>query len=355
MSGFAKCFHRVVCEECFIESTAWRLSIIPKARHPPIPWPHPRPRSCRVRSFPLMNLQQSSHLRFAKTVRAASPLANARLELSCPSPRQLGSQETWAWKPALISFGLSLASLYRYAVTLPTHWRSLRKGTCRRHIHGVYNTISRCGWTALRITSIKVYLRGNCSYWRIPTEIWGFQKDRIEPATIFSHDYNRRDIRPRDWVYRVQDLWWLPHPVVFQGQSGRECILCSRRPRRRCQSGRSTNLSWRPELPRHALYNGWLWCPCRDHLVTRSTDPRLARHCIITRILRQPRQLAAYKPTNYDFPKDWQKTLGASTLRYFESFADQPEKLGFQNDDLLRDGFKESVQRGRSAWELLML
>jgi len=53
-------------------------------------------------------------------------------------------------------------------------------------------------------------------------------------------------------------------------------------------------------------------------------------------------QLAAFEPTNYDF----QGTLGASTLEYFEGFASTLKELGFQSDGLLKEGFKEAVLRG---------
>lgn len=58
-------------------------------------------------------------------------------------------------------------------------------------------------------------------------------------------------------------------------------------------------------------------------------------------------KLAAYKPTNYDFPRNWQDTFGACTLEYFECFANSLEELGFQSDELLQEGFKEGVYKNQ--------
>ena len=57
--------------------------------------------------------------------------------------------------------------------------------------------------------------------------------------------------------------------------------------------------------------------------------------------------LENYVSDNYDFPRDWQKTFGTSTLQYFEGVADQLEELGFRGDDLLKDGFKEGVHQAQ--------
>ena len=54
-------------------------------------------------------------------------------------------------------------------------------------------------------------------------------------------------------------------------------------------------------------------------------------------------KLAAYKSSDYDFPRDWQETLGAITRDYFEGLAMYLHDEGFENDDLLKDGFNDAV------------
>ena len=56
-------------------------------------------------------------------------------------------------------------------------------------------------------------------------------------------------------------------------------------------------------------------------------------------------KLAAYRPENYDFPRDWQQQYGRHCLRYFEGFASNVKELGFATDDLLQEGFGEAVER----------
>ena len=57
-------------------------------------------------------------------------------------------------------------------------------------------------------------------------------------------------------------------------------------------------------------------------------------------------KLAGYEPDNHDFPKDWERTFGKTTLEYFEGLASYLEEEGFGNDDLLAEGFREAVYRG---------
>lgn len=47
--------------------------------------------------------------------------------------------------------------------------------------------------------------------------------------------------------------------------------------------------------------------------------------------------------------QEWQKRFGALTLQYFSEFADHLEYLGFANDDMLQEGFREGVERGEIA------
>ena len=47
--------------------------------------------------------------------------------------------------------------------------------------------------------------------------------------------------------------------------------------------------------------------------------------------------------------REWQKHIGALTLQYFSEFADQLEYLGFGNDDMLQEGFKEGVEKNEIA------
>ena len=61
------------------------------------------------------------------------------------------------------------------------------------------------------------------------------------------------------------------------------------------------------------------------------------------------RKLAAYKGTDYDFPRDWQKTLGLITRRYFEGLTHYLQDAGFAGDDLLKDGLREALFRGEVA------
>lgn len=59
-------------------------------------------------------------------------------------------------------------------------------------------------------------------------------------------------------------------------------------------------------------------------------------------------KIAAYTATgkqNTMFPREWQKHLGRSTLSYFNAFAAQLEGLGFPNDDMLQEGFKDVVEK----------
>ena len=56
-------------------------------------------------------------------------------------------------------------------------------------------------------------------------------------------------------------------------------------------------------------------------------------------------KLAAYRPENYDFPRDWQQQFGRHCLQYFEGFAANVKELGFAKDDLLQEGFGEAVER----------
>lgn len=59
-------------------------------------------------------------------------------------------------------------------------------------------------------------------------------------------------------------------------------------------------------------------------------------------------KITAYVATGQQgtaYPREWQKRLGASTLKYFEEFANQLETLGFPKDDMLQEGFKDVVEK----------
>ncbi len=47
-----------------------------------------------------------------------------------------------------------------------------------------------------------------------------------------------------------------------------------------------------------------------------------------------------------DVRDDWESNLGSFAVSYIESFVDKLERENFEQDDLLREGFKESVPKG---------
>ena len=50
-----------------------------------------------------------------------------------------------------------------------------------------------------------------------------------------------------------------------------------------------------------------------------------------------------------DHMRDWQVTFGKVTLEYFEQMAKNLEEKGFGKDDMLQEGFKESVEKNEIA------
>ncbi|KAI9816269.1 MAG: hypothetical protein M1827_001870 [Pycnora praestabilis] len=59
-------------------------------------------------------------------------------------------------------------------------------------------------------------------------------------------------------------------------------------------------------------------------------------------------KIAAYTASGQQsnmYPRDWQKRLGGHTLLYFEGLANQLERAGFKNDEMLQEGFKDVVER----------
>ena len=52
-------------------------------------------------------------------------------------------------------------------------------------------------------------------------------------------------------------------------------------------------------------------------------------------------------------PREWQKSLGRFTLDYFHEFADVMENKGFGDDDMLQEGFKESVEKNQIALRIV--
>ena len=47
--------------------------------------------------------------------------------------------------------------------------------------------------------------------------------------------------------------------------------------------------------------------------------------------------------------REWQKHIGALTLQYFSEFADHLDNLGFGNDEMLQEGFKEGIEKNEIA------
>lgn len=45
------------------------------------------------------------------------------------------------------------------------------------------------------------------------------------------------------------------------------------------------------------------------------------------------------------FPREWQKAFGTETLRYFELLVPTLEEQGFEKDDMLQEGFQETVDK----------
>lgn len=45
------------------------------------------------------------------------------------------------------------------------------------------------------------------------------------------------------------------------------------------------------------------------------------------------------------FPREWQKRLGVETLRYFDLLADTLEGQGFAKDEMLQEGYQESLDK----------
>ncbi|RMZ86778.1 hypothetical protein DV736_g5994, partial [Chaetothyriales sp. CBS 134916] len=50
-----------------------------------------------------------------------------------------------------------------------------------------------------------------------------------------------------------------------------------------------------------------------------------------------------------DSPNDWDGILGKATLSYFKGFAYQLTRAGFENDDLLQEGFQEAISKKEIA------
>lgn len=45
------------------------------------------------------------------------------------------------------------------------------------------------------------------------------------------------------------------------------------------------------------------------------------------------------------FPREWQKQIGRSTLRYFECLVDALEGQGFAKDDMLQEGYQDAADK----------
>ena len=59
--------------------------------------------------------------------------------------------------------------------------------------------------------------------------------------------------------------------------------------------------------------------------------------------------LAGYVPRNYHFPREFQKSFALFTYEYFEGFADVLEELGFGTDEMLREWFRDGVEKNEVA------
>lgn len=51
--------------------------------------------------------------------------------------------------------------------------------------------------------------------------------------------------------------------------------------------------------------------------------------------------------------REWQKSLGRFTLEYFESFMEVMENKGFGDDEMIQEGFKESVEKNQVALRIV--
>ena len=51
--------------------------------------------------------------------------------------------------------------------------------------------------------------------------------------------------------------------------------------------------------------------------------------------------------------RDWQKSLGKFTLDYFEGFVEVMENKGFVDDEMVQEGFKESVEKNQIALRIV--
>ena len=47
-----------------------------------------------------------------------------------------------------------------------------------------------------------------------------------------------------------------------------------------------------------------------------------------------------------DLPREWQKTFGSVVLHHFEAFVEVIEQGGFSKDEMLQEGFQESIDKG---------
>ena len=53
------------------------------------------------------------------------------------------------------------------------------------------------------------------------------------------------------------------------------------------------------------------------------------------------------------YRRDWQKSLGRFTLDYFHDFAEVMENEGFGDDEMIQEGFKESVEKNQIALRIV--
>ena len=53
------------------------------------------------------------------------------------------------------------------------------------------------------------------------------------------------------------------------------------------------------------------------------------------------------------YHRDWQKTLGRFTFDYFYNFAEIMENKGFGDDEMLQEGFKDSVEKNQIALRIV--
>ena len=79
-------------------------------------------------------------------------------------------------------------------------------------------------------------------------------------------------------------------------------------------------------------------------------DRRLKPNLVDTHI-----RLTNYVPDSYDFPRDWEVRFSQTICGYFEALVAHIERLGFANDEMLQEGFKQAVSKGEIGVRVIAL